>query len=146
MSHPLYPKYKKLAQKAFFATLQQEGIVFSVGVSARMVGDLRMREINKEKRGKDATTDVLSFPMLGRADILRANHPEVHVNLGDIVVNLEKAHQQAREYGHSMEREVAFLTVHATLHLLGYDHDTKEAEEDMKRRQEAVLEGMGLIR
>ncbi|MCL2236309.1 MAG: rRNA maturation RNase YbeY [Defluviitaleaceae bacterium] len=144
--NPLYDRYKQLAQEAFFATLRHENIVFSVGVSAKLVSNQRMHELNRELRGKDATTDVLSFPLMSREDILRANHEGIYVNLGDIVINLEKAREQAHEYGHSTRREVAFLTVHATLHLLGYDHDTKAAEAEMFAKQEAILEGMGLTR
>ncbi|MCL2620481.1 MAG: rRNA maturation RNase YbeY [Defluviitaleaceae bacterium] len=142
----LYSRYKQLSQEAFFATLRHENIVFSVGVSARLVTNQRMHELNLELRGKDETTDVLSFPLMSREDILRANHPNIHVNLGDLIINLEKAQQQAHEYRHSMRREVAFLTVHATLHLLGYDHDTPENEAEMFAKQEAILEGMGLTR
>lgn len=142
----LYSQYKQLSQEAFFATLHHENIVFSVGVSARLVTNQRMHEINRELRGKDETTDVLSFPLMSREDILRANRQGIHVNLGDMVINLEKAQEQAHQYGHSMRREVAFLTVHATLHLLGYDHDTTEREVEMFAKQETILEGLGITR
>ena len=104
-------------------------------------GDNEIHRINREFRGIDRPTDVLSFPMM------EFEMPEVYVSLGNIVISVETARRQAEEYGHSYEREVAFLTAHSVLHCLGYDHvDGPEQEKEMFSRQEAILEGMGLCR
>ncbi len=105
-----------------------------------------IRALNNEYRHKDSATDVLSFPMYTMRD---GDVPEedMAAELGDIVLSLERAGEQAKEYGHSFERETAFLTVHSVLHLLGYDHETSPEEEaDMFRRQREIMEILGLKR
>ena len=102
--------------------------------------------MNKKFRGIDKATDVLSFPLFDyEGESEEPPVDEMLGMLGDIVLSLEQADIQANEYGHSFEREVAFLTVHSMLHLLGYDHETGEEDEaDMRRRQSAVMDLMGL--
>jgi probable rRNA maturation factor len=96
-----------------------------------------IRAINREYRSIDAPTDVLSFPLF--------EEDEAGKQLGDIVLSLERCREQAEQFGHSFERECAFLTVHSTLHLLGYDHVNSEEEDlEMRRRQTAIVDGMGL--
>ena len=98
-----------------------------------------IRALSRRFRQVDAPTDVLSFPLF-EDDPGCAGHM-----LGDIVLSLEKCREQSELYGHSFERECAFLTVHSTLHLLGYDHERSEAEDnDMRARQSAITDGMGL--
>ena len=110
-----------------------------------------IRSINKEQRDIDRATDVLSFPMLefdedGISDDEYDMDGEL-VMLGDIVISMERAREQANEFGHSFLREVAFLTAHSMLHLLGYDHvDDKEGEEIMCEKQERVLTSLGITR
>ena len=104
-----------------------------------------IRELNRGYRGKDAPTDVLSFPILSEDDsdwdIDEANGCAV---LGDIVISVERAMEQAEMYGHSPEREIAFLSVHSTLHLLGYDHERSEEEDKlMREKQEKILSSIG---
>ena len=99
-----------------------------------------VRELNAEYRGIDRVTDVLSFPM---DDFDIAEGPR---SLGDIVVCLEKAKEQAKEYGHSFRRELCFLCVHSTLHLLGYDHETEDERLEMEKIQEEVLQSQGIVR
>ena len=117
-----------------------------VEVSVTFTSDEGIRELNKRFRGKDTPTDVLSFPLFdyeGETD--EPPIDELANNLGDIVISLERAMAQANEYGHSFEREVAFLTAHSMLHLLGYDHERSEAEDaDMRARQNAIMEALGL--
>jgi len=99
-----------------------------------------MQDINRDKRGIDAPTDVLSFP---------AGESQISAGirfLGDIVIAYEKIFSQAEEYGHSAEREIGFLTTHAMLHLMGYNHDTPERESEMFEKQESILSGLGLKR
>ena len=112
-------------------------VEIEIEVSVLIVDDDEMRAINYEHRGKDATTDVLAFP-------LELAVPTVPRHLGDIVISIDRAHAQAAEYGHCLERELAFLAVHATLHLLGHDHDTVENEGIMFALQDKILSDMGL--
>ena len=111
----------------------------------------QIRVINNEQRGIDKATDVLSFPMLEFDEDGTAcadyDTDGDYVILGDIVISLERAREQSEEYGHSFIREVAFLTAHSMLHLLGYDHIKSEKEERiMCEKQEAVLQSLGIVR
>ena len=132
-------------------TLEEEECDFEAEVSVTIVDMAKIREINRSERNIDAPTDVLSFPMLEfdeKGDIV---DPEFDMDgdkllLGDIVICAEKAAEQAEEYGHSFRREIAFLTVHSMLHLLGYDHMEKEEEAVMFARQEEILDKMGITR
>jgi len=129
---------KLLVRRAVQATLKAEGIDQPAEVSVTFADNAYIREINLQHRGIDAPTDVLSFPLFEES-------PDGAMMLGDIVLSLEKCAQQGEEYGHGFRRECAFLTVHSTLHLLGYDHETGEEDEtDMRRRQSAVVQAMGL--
>ncbi|MBR0303274.1 MAG: rRNA maturation RNase YbeY, partial [Clostridia bacterium] len=97
-------------------------------ISLTFCTDEYIKELNSKYRGRDAATDVLSFPL---HDFRNDEEPDEELNeLGDIVINLERASQQAQEYGHSLRREVAFLAVHSTLHLLGLDHERSEEEDE----------------
>jgi probable rRNA maturation factor len=114
-------------------------------VSVSFVSNEEIRSLNRDYRNVDRETDVLSFPMYeGDDDIDVYSDSAV---LGDIIISAEKAVAQAAEYGHSVERELAFLAVHSTLHLLGYDHETSpEDEADMFYRQEEILKLAGIPR
>ena len=120
-------------------------------VNVTIVDNNTIHEINREQRKIDRPTDVLSFPMLefdedGISDDEYDMDGEL-VMLGDIVISMERAREQANEFGHSFLREVAFLTAHSMLHLLGYDHvDDKEGEEIMCEKQERVLTSLGITR
>ena len=136
---------KILVRRAVVATLAYERFENEAEISVTFTDDEGIRRLNAQFRGIDKATDVLSFPL---TDFEGSDEPPVdgdEITLGDIVVSLERAEAQAEEYGHSFEREVAFLCVHSMLHLLGYDHvDDEEAEADMRRRQTEILEQMGL--
>lgn len=139
---PCTPALRALIRRAVNKTLLFEDFQRDCEVSVTLTDDIGIRVLNREHRGTDAPTDVLSFPMFDED----FDDGELCV-LGDIVISLERAKAQAEEYGHSFEREVAFLTVHSTLHLLGYDHEEgKAAESEMFARQEMILEIMGLTR
>jgi len=116
-------------------------------VSVSIVDNEEIREINRQFRSIDRATDVLSFPMLTFAE---GEEAEVNENdeivLGDIIISLERAKEQAEEYGHSLKREIAFLTAHSMLHLLGYDHMEPEEEAEMFRRQKEILLQAGFPR
>ena len=142
---PITYSLKILVRRAVEATLAYEKFENEAEISVTFTDDEGIRRLNAQFRGIDKATDVLSFPL---TDFDGSEEPPVdgdEITLGDIVVSLERAEAQAEEYGHSFEREVAFLCVHSMLHLLGYDHvDDEEAEADMRRRQTEILARMGL--
>ncbi|MBE6538617.1 MAG: rRNA maturation RNase YbeY, partial [Ruminococcaceae bacterium] len=127
-------------------TLDYEGHDKITEVSVTFTDNEKIHALNKQYRDVDKPTDVLSFPLLdteGEDDELLP--AELETMLGDIVISLEKAREQAEEYGHSFEHEVAFLCVHSMLHLLGYDHERSEADdEDMCIRQKIIMDNLGL--
>lgn len=138
-------KLKRLVRLSVEAALAFEGYGNTCEVSVTFTDDAGIRELNKNFRNIDSATDVLSFPLFDFEGSEEPAVDELENMLGDIVISLERAEAQAEEYGHSFEREVAFLTVHSMLHLLGYDHVNSEEEElDMRRRQTAIMEMLGL--
>ena len=133
---------KAIIRKAIFNTLIYEGFDNSCEVSVTFTDNEGIKELNRNYRNKDSETDVLSFPMFD--DLNDVNLYKGTIPLGDIVISLERAAKQGYDIGHSIYHEVAFLCVHSTLHLLGYDHETsKEDEEDMFRRQKEIMEIIG---
>lgn len=148
-------KLEKIISDVVAAVLDEEDFNKAVEISVTFVNNERIKEINREHRNKDVATDVLSFPMLEFDEIGKINsdyhmgdynYDEDVLMLGDIVISLEKAKQQADEYGHSFEREIGFLTAHSMFHLLGYDHETPQEEETMRSKEELVLQKLGLKR
>ena len=138
-------KLKRLVRLSVEATLAYEEIDRDLEVSVTFIDNEGIRKLNRNYRKIDKATDVLSFPLFDVEGDGDAMEDELCNMLGDIVISLERAAEQAEEFGHSFEREVAFLTVHSMLHLLGYDHETSEEDElDMRRRQTAVMEMLGL--
>lgn len=117
----------------------------NVAISIQIVDDATIQQLNWEYRQIDAPTDVLSFPQW-EEDEERITIPNEPTPLGDIVISLPRAKQQAADYGHSLERELGFLGVHGFLHLLGYDHQTPVEEKKMFTRQEEILQQIGLQR
>ena len=111
-------------------------------VSVTLTDDAHIHELNKTYRGVDRPTDVLSFA-LTESEV--GGGPETEI-LGDLVLSVERVAAQAEEYGHSLRREAAFLTVHGMLHLLGYDHIEDEDREEMEREQRAVMDALGISR
>lgn len=120
----------------------------NIEVSLTLVDNEAIRELNRDYRGIDKATDVLSFALDEEdqaGDIPFANGSENHL-LGDIIISLERAQEQATDYGHSLEREVGFLTIHGLLHLLGYDHLEPEETAKMREQEERILAVSGLSR
>lgn len=120
-------------------------------VSISFVDNEDIRELNKKYRDKDSSTDVLSFPLMEFEETDEDyDNEEEYVQedrlLGDIVISLEKAKEQSADYGHSFEREVAFLTVHGVLHLLGMDHEDESQEKEMMQKQENILNMLNITR
>lgn len=141
------PEYiEQLIEQCTRAALEEEEITEDAQVSVTLVDDEAIREINREHRDIDRATDVLSFP-LGDDDSFDTDPETGAILLGDIVISLERADAQAKEYGHSFHREVAFLITHSLFHLLGYDHVNSEEEEKiMFGKQEKVLEKLGITK
>lgn len=145
--------FKQVAE----AVLEEENCPYEAGVNLLLTDNKGIRGYNREYRGIDKETDVLSFPGLdferpgvfeyaeeAEADCFDPDSRELM--LGDIVISVEKVAAQAAEYGHSEKREFAFLTAHSMFHLCGYDHMTEEEAAVMERKQEAVLERLGIVR
>ena len=143
---PVTYKLKMLIRRAIEATLSYEQYENDAEVSVTLTDSESIQDLNLRFRGIDAPTDVLSFPLFDfEGDTDEPPVDEIRNMLGDIVLNLERTRAQAEEFGHSFEREAAFLTVHSMLHLLGYDHETSEEDEaDMRARQRAIMADMGL--
>ncbi len=137
---------RMLVRRACTAVLKMEEFLESAEVEVTFVDDKEIHELNREFRNIDRSTDVLSFP-LGENGVYDTNPATNAKMLGDVVISLEHAVAQAEEYGHTLQREVAFLTVHSMLHLLGYDHVNGGIEaETMREKEEEVLVKMGLSR
>ncbi|WP_405101130.1 rRNA maturation RNase YbeY [Oceanobacillus sp. FSL H7-0719] len=126
---------------------KREGISGETEMSVNFVDNREIQELNRNYRQKDSPTDVISFAMQetgeGEVNILGLDMPVI---LGDIVISVDRAKEQAEEYGHSIEREFAFLTIHGFLHLLGYDHLTEEDEKEMFGKQNEILSDFGIER
>lgn len=142
----------KLIEDVIRLCMEAEKLKQDYEVSVIIVADDEIRAINKEHRDIDEATDVLSFPM---AEFLNGelisdegdyDMDSEELMLGDIILSAETARRQAEEYGHSLEREIAFLTAHSCFHLLGYDHMEEAEEKVMMGKQESILVKMGLTR
>ncbi len=132
-----------LIRRCCHAVLELENFEGSAEVSVTFVDNERIHELNKQYRNIDRETDVLSFP-LGENNEYDINHDTGAKVLGDIVISVEKAVEQAQLYNHPLQREIGFLTVHSMLHLLGYDHEKGGLEEvHMREKEETVLTQIG---
>ncbi|BBB92792.1 MAG TPA: rRNA maturation RNase YbeY [Methylomusa anaerophila] len=130
---------------------QVYGLEEKAEVGLIFADDEYIRKLNFEYRDKDCSTDVLSFALNDHIDHdtepeILGNPPGMEILLGDIVISLETAARQAEEFGHSMERELAYLTIHGMLHLLGYDHEDEAERADMRKEEEHVLSLLGITR
>jgi len=135
----LTQEQEQLIQSAVAACYQLENWPTDYEVSLSFVMNEEIQALNRDYRGKDQPTDVLSFPMDMPDDA-----PEKL--LGDIVISVEKMLEQAAEYGHSADREMIYLVVHSTLHLMGYDHMTPEDKLLMREKEETIMERLALVR
>ncbi|MED0655846.1 rRNA maturation RNase YbeY [Anoxybacillus ayderensis] len=137
----------ELIEKLLQHAAKEERVPDGAEVSITFVDNEKIREINRDYRGKDQPTDVISFALeeMGEEEIeiVGVDVPPV---LGDIIISVPKAREQAEQYGHSFMRELGFLAVHGFLHLLGYDHETEEEEKEMFTKQEQLLQQFGLTR
>lgn len=127
---------EKIVEKSIEAALEEIEFTDDYEVSVSFVGDEEIHELNRDYRGVDRTTDVLSFPM----------DDEFTNMLGDIVININKVIEQAKEYGHSEKREISYLTVHSSLHLMGFDHEEEEDKKEMRAVEDRVMENLEISR
>ncbi len=135
-----------LIRRCCHAVLISEGFEGSAEVSVSFISNEEIASLNEQYRGKNVPTDVLSFPM-GEDGEWDRNEATGAFILGDIVISAEKAFEQASSYGHTIQREIGFLTVHSMFHLLGYDHEEGGlAARQMREKEEAVLVQIGLSR
>lgn len=138
--HPIPETVFTLMKRVIRTCVQAHYPSHRFEVELTVCGDEEIRRLNREYRGLDRSTDVLSFPML------EFSMPKVYVSLGNIVISAETARRQAEEYGHSLRRELCFLSAHAALHLLGYDHETEPEREEMEQKQREILDSLGITR
>lgn len=125
--------------------LQTEGIHLPVEVSISFVDNHEIQQLNREYRDKDQPTDVLSFPLVDREQ-LEGGQAYGEMLLGDIIISIPRAQEQAIEYGHSFLREMAYLTVHGMFHLMGYDHMEPEEKAIMRKKEEQVMKEVNITR
>lgn len=143
---------RDLVRLAVKTSLEYMDFPIKSEISVMFTDNEEIRQLNREHRGIDRITDVLSFPLFEYdedGNIIEEYldfSPSGEMVLGDIVISLERANEQAEEYGHSFEREIGFLTVHSMLHLFGFDHETQEDEEEMFGYQKEILDKMELYR
>ena len=130
---------KNLIEKSIKAVLKVEELDDDVEVSVSFVGDEEIRDLNRDYRGVDKSTDVLSFPM--DDEFIIDNRI-----LGDVIINTRRVMEQAEELGHSHERELSYLTVHSILHLLGYDHIEDEDKKEMREREKLAMKELEIYR
>lgn len=157
-TEPLSIPYEEIIHTVVETALTLEGCPYEAEISVTLTSGEEVRKLNREFRGIDKTTDVLSFPMadfacpaefefLEEEEALDCFNPETgELLLGDIVLSVEKIKEQAETYGHSLKRELAFLTAHSMLHLMGYDHMEEEERAVMEERQRVLMETMDISR
>lgn len=141
----LEQKYSCLIRKIAEQTLKSEGVSINTEISVSFVDNAEIRNINKRFRRIDKETDVLSFPLIDFKRENNFNKYELY-EIGDIIISYEKALRQSEEYAHTIEREIAFLTAHSMLHLLGYDHMNHDGEKIMFEKQKNILNSLGIVR
>ena len=134
---------RMLIRRCCNAVLKLEQFEGSAEISVTFVDNEEIRKLNLQYREKDAPTDVLSFP-LGENGVYDIDPTTGAKMLGDVVISMEKAVDQAALYGHSLQREVGYLTAHSVLHLLGYDHQTGLEKVHMREKEELVMDQLGL--
>ena len=134
---------KKVLEKCFYVEKMQN---FKVYISITLTNPENIRNLNKKYRNIDKETDVLSFPMFEKSEIPNLKNLEFEETLGDIVISIERVRQQAIEYGHSFERELAYMVVHGFYHLMGEDHIEEQDKIIMREKEDKVLNELKIFR
>ena len=139
-------EYKKIIKSVLEACFKEERLLEKkLYVNVVLTNDENIRKINKEHRGIDKKTDVLSFPMFEKNEInnLKLENEDI---LGDMVISIETVEQQAKEFGHSFERELSYMVVHSFYHLIGYDHIDEMDKKEMRKKEEYILNSLKITR
>ncbi len=132
----------EIVEKVLYSAIKKENLE-NISFNLIIVDNNYIHELNKTYRGIDRETDVITFALEDEDTLVMPSDERI---LGDVYISIDRAKQQAQEYGHSLLRELSFLAVHGFYHLLGYDHQTKQDEEIMFQKQEEVLEEYGIRR
>ena len=137
-------KYEEIVKKVLGKCFEEEKISnLNLEITIILTNPKNIQEINKQYRNIDKPTDVLSFPMFEKYEIeekIKQKNFEHEDILGDIIISVEKVEEQAKEYGHSFERELSYMIVHGFYHLLGYDHIEENDKKEMREKEEKILE------
>ena len=139
-------KYKELIQAVLKLCFEEEKLNDKkLYVNVVLTDPKNIRDINNSHRGIDKETDVLSFPMYSKEEleVLELENEDI---LGDMVISIQRVEEQAKEYGHSFEREFAYMLIHGFYHLMGYDHMNEEEKNEMRKKEEGVLEKLQITR
>ena len=143
-------EYEETVKKVFDECFEEEKIEDSkLYITVTFTSPENIQKINKEYRNIDKATDVLSFPMFEKKELENKIQEKDFLHediLGDIVISIEKVKEQAKEYGHSFERELSYMLVHGFYHLMGYDHIEEEDKKEMRKKEEKVLEKLKIVR
>ncbi len=143
-------EYEETVKKVFDKCFEEEKIEDSkLYITVTFTNPENIQKINKEYRNIDKATDVLSFPMFEKKELENKIQEKDFVHediLGDIVISIEKVKEQAKEYGHSFERELSYMLVHGFYHLMGYDHIEEEDKKEMRQKEEKILEQLKIVR
>ena len=144
------PVYEEIVRNVFEKCFEEENIQNSkMYITVTFTNPENIQKINKEYRNIDKPTDVLSFPMFEKEEIQEKikNNDFLHEDiLGDIIISIEKVQEQAREYGHSFERELSYMLVHGFYHLMGYDHIEEKDKKEMRTKEEKILKTLNVLR
>ena len=143
-------EHQKIIQKVLEKCFEEEKIIdLKLMITITLTNAENIKEINKQYRNIDKTTDVLSFPMFEKDELENKiknrlfEHEDV---LGDIIISIPKVEEQAKEYGHSFERELSYMVVHGFYHLMGYDHIKEEDKQEMRPKEEKILNQLNILR
>ena len=143
-------EYQKIIQKVLEKCFKEEKMIDTkMMVTITLTNDENIKKINKQYRNIDNKTDVLSFPMFERDELenkIKNRLFEYEDVLGDIVISIPKVEEQAKEYGHSFERELSYMIVHGFYHLMGYDHIKEEDKKEMRPKEEKILNQLNILR
>lgn len=142
-------KYLELIEKVIGQAFKEEKIEnINLYIDIILTNPENIRKINNQYRNIDKETDVLSFPMFEKDEIenLKNNGNDIEEALGDIIISIKKVQEQAKEYGHSFERELAYMLIHGFYHLMGYDHMNEEEKKQMREKEEGVLSKLNINR
>ena len=143
-------KYEETIKKVVEKCYEEENLTKSkMIITITLTTPENIQKINKEYRNIDRATDVLSFPMFEKEELTKKikNQEFMHEDvLGDIIISIEKVEEQAKEYGHSFERELSYMVVHGFYHLMGYDHMTEEEKTEMRKKEDVILNALNITR